>query len=534
MIKNSLHPGIVLQVEQSSNHFDDVLTTEALEFITKLHRTFNSRRLALLQDRDRRQKLINQGKDPSFLETTENIRKNPSWKVAAIPSDLQKRWVEITGPTDKKMLINALNSGADIYMADFEDSNAPTWNNMVEGQQNLIEAVRGTLHYKSSEGKEYQLNPQRAVLMVRPRGWHLDEKHVQVDGHALSGSLFDFGLYFFHNAKQLIQNETGPYFYLAKLENHLEARLWNDVFLFAQEELGIPRGTIRATVLIETILAAFEMEEILYELREHSAGLNAGRWDYIFSIIKKFHERSDLFFPDRSEITMTVPFMRAYTELLVQTCHKRSAQAMGGMAAFVPSRKNKEINEIALAKVREDKERESTDGFDGTWVAHPDLVPIAREIFAKNLNGKPNQIERKRGEVHVSSNELLNFHIHGGKITEIGVRKNIHIALLYLNSWLSGTGAVAIDNLMEDVATAEISRALLWLWVHHPKAKLDNGIQITPELYSLYADEELERIKELFSSETIQHQHLSRARQLLDRLVLSKEFPNFLTQNTGE
>lgn len=496
---------------------EKVLTPEAVAFITKLHKQFNEKRLALLNQRKQRQQQIDNGLMPSFLEQTKNIRDDNSWKVASTPNDLQKRWVEITGPTDKKMVINALNSGADIFMADFEDANSPTWKNMIEGQQNLTDAIAGTLSYTSPEGKSYKLNDKRAVLMVRPRGWHLDEKHFTVEGKPISGSLFDFGLYFFHNAKNLIEKGTGPYFYLAKLENHLEARLWNDVFVFAQKELGIPQGTIRATVLLETILAAFEMEEILYELRDHSAGLNAGRWDYIFSIIKKFRSKKDLLFPDRIQITMTVPFMRAYTELLVKTCHKRGAHAIGGMAAFIPSRKDSKVNENALAKVREDKLRESQDGFDGTWVAHPDLVAVAREIFDKALKGKDNQKERLRDDVKVAADELIKFTIPG-VITEDGFRKNISVALQYLDAWLNGVGAVAIFNLMEDAATAEISRAQLWQWVHHPDAVLADGRKITVELYDTVVDEEMSKLSKS-----------TKARQLLDRLVKAKEFPEFLT-----
>jgi malate synthase len=498
-----------------------VLTPQVQDFLAKLHRKFNPQRLALLRQRMEKQKKIDQGENPTFLSETEAARKDSQWKVASTPKDLDKRWVEITGPTDKKMLINALNSGADVFMADFEDANSPTWKNMVEGQANLIDAIHGTLKFTNPEGKEYKLNDKIATLMVRPRGWHLNEKHFLVDGEPISGSLFDFGVYFYNNAKALIKKGSGPYFYLPKLENHHEARLWNDVFLFAQEELGIPKGTIRATVLLETILAAFEMEEILYELREHSAGLNAGRWDYIFSIIKKFHERSDLLLPDREQITMTVPFMRAYTNLLIKTCHKRGAHAMGGMAAFIPSRKDAQVNEMALGKVREDKLRESQDGFDGTWVAHPDLVPVAREIFEKALQQKPNQKEKLREDVHVKASDLYHFAVPQGTITENGVRKCISVSLQYLASWLSGSGAVGIFNLMEDAATAEICRAELWHWVHNPKAKLADGRRVDKDLYKQLADEEQSKLSA--------SPKLSSARQLLDSLVLSKQFPEFLT-----
>lgn len=506
---------------ESLPEVQQVLTAPAQNFLAKLHKKFNPQRLDLLQQRIERQKKLDRGEQPAFLETTSSIRKDPNWKVVSTPKDLQKRWVEITGPTDKKMIINALNSGADIFMADFEDANSPMWKNMIEGQANLRQAIQGTLQFTSPEGKEYKLKEQRATLMVRPRGWHLNEKHFLVDGEPISASLFDFGLFFFHNAKTLIQKGSGPYFYLPKLENHQEARLWNDVFLFAQEELGIAPGTIRATVLLETILAAFEMEEILYALREHSAGLNAGRWDYIFSIIKKFHSRENLLFPDRDQITMTVPFMRSYTNLLVKTCHKRGAHAIGGMAAFIPSRKDPEVNEVALAKVREDKLRESADGFDGTWVAHPDLVPVAYEIFQKALNGAPHQKERLREEVQVTAKDLSHFVVPQGTITEQGMRKAISISLQYLSSWLSGSGAVAIFNLMEDAATAEICRAELWLWVHHKKAQLVDGTAIDSQLYQRLADEEMKKLP--------QSPHLNAARRLLDQMVLPSQFPEFLT-----
>jgi malate synthase len=520
-MKNLLSEGVDISGE-IEEPYKKLLTHEALSFLAKLHRKFNYRRLELLKMRERRQQALDKGELPRFPAQTAALRADPSWHVATTPKDLEKRWVEITGPTDRKMLINALNSGADIFMADFEDSNSPTWKNMVEGQLNLIEAIAGTISFTSKEGKHYQLNEKRATLMVRPRGWHLNEDHCQVDGEAMSGSLFDFGLYFFHNGKTLIRQGTGPYFYLPKIENHLEARLWNEVFTFAQKELSIPHGTIRATVLLETILAAFEMEEILYELRDHSAGLNAGRWDYLFSIIKKFHGQSGFIFPDRVELTMTIPFMRAYTTLLVQSCHKRGAHAIGGMAAFIPSRKDPEVNKVALAKVREDKQRESSDGFDGTWVAHPDLVPVAYEVFAKALQDKPNQKQRPLPTEKITEEQLLNFAIAGGKITEEGVRKNIAVALCYLDSWLSGIGAAAIFNLMEDVATAEIARAQLWQWVHHG-AVLDDGRQITEKLYQQLAQEEVDKLEKLGLKK------VKRARELLDKLVLPEQFQQFLT-----
>ena len=509
--------------------FAGVLTPEALSFVARLQRSFDGRRRRLLQKREERQAAIDAGEMPDFLPDTAEIRSDPGWRVAPTPPDMQKRRVEITGPTDRKMMINALNSGASVFMADFEDANSPAWQNMVEGQANLIHAIDGAISYTSPDGKHYALNPDTAVLMVRPRGWHLVEKHVLVDGRPVSASLFDFGLFMFHNAKKLIEKGTGPYFYLPKLESHLEARLWNDVFLMAQDELGLPRGAIRATVLIETILAAFEMEEILYELREHSAGLNAGRWDYIFSVIKKFRSRPDFLLPDRAQITMTVPFMRAYTELLVRTCHKRGAHAMGGMAAFIPSRKDAEINATALSKVREDKLRESGDGFDGTWVAHPDLVPVAMEVFDGVLGERPHQKERLREDVRVSASDLIDFSIPAGAITESGLRQNIGVALLYLEAWLRGTGAVAIYNLMEDTATAEISRAQVWQWVHHPQARLDDGRPVDLDLYYSLAEQEVEKIKSLVGETFDSGGKFTLARQLFDRLVSEDHFMDFLT-----
>src|SRR5437764_325252 len=409
----------------------EVLTPEALGFLARLQREFAGRRRELLRLRDERQTRLDAGEMPQFLVTTSSVR-DSDWSVAKAPRDLQDRRVEITGPTDRKMLINALNSGARVFMADFEDANSPTWSNLVEGQVNLIDAIERRINFTSPDGKEYRLNDKVATLLVRPRGWHLDERHVEVDGKPMSGSIFDFGLYLFHNAKRLLKKGSGPYFYLPKLESHLEARLWNDVFNLAQDELGVPRGTIRATVLIETILAAFEMDEILYELRDHSIGLNAGRWDYIFSFIKKFHTRPDHILPDRAQVTMTVPFMRAYTELLVKTCHARGAFAMGGMAAFIPNRRDAEVTETALARVHEDKSREAGDGFDGTWVAHPDLVPVATEDFDRVLGDRPNQIDRQRPDVSVTAEQLLAVPDTPGEITENGIRQNVSVGILYL------------------------------------------------------------------------------------------------------
>src|SRR6266699_424912 len=447
--------------------FSEILTPEALAFVAKLQRHFGTRRKQCLEHRQERQNRLDQGEGLDFLPGTKQIREG-EWKCAPIPSDIQDRRVEITGPTDRKMVINALNSGAKIFMADFEDANAPTWRNMVEGQINLRDAIRGTINFTNPEGKEYKLNEQVAVLMPRPRDWHLVEKHVLIDGEPVAGGFFDFGLFFYHNAQELIARGSGPYFYLPKMESHLEARIWNDVFQLAQKELGIPYGTIRATVLIETIPAAFEMDEILYELRDHSAGLNAGRWDYLFSIIKKFRSRGREFvLPERNAVTMTAPFMRAYTELLVKTCHNRGAHAMGGMAAFIPSRRDAEVNATALAKVRDDKTRESRDGFDGSWVAHPDLVPICREVFDGVLGEQQNQLGKLREDVSVTAPDLLSVGKTPGGITEAGLRNNISVGLQYLANWLAGNGAVAIFNLMEDAATAEISRSQVWQWLHN-------------------------------------------------------------------
>lgn len=515
--------GVVVKGEVNRD-FEPILNPAAQNFLAKMHRRFNPKRLSLLEQREIRQREISAGKKPDFLKETEDVRNDPHWRVAPIPQDLQTRKVEITGPTERKMMINALNSGASVFMADFEDSLSPTWSNVMQGQINLIDAIQGSLTFTSPEGKKYSLNEKTAVLMVRPRGWHLYEKHFFVDGDTISGSLFDFGLYVFHNGRRLLQKGSAPYFYIPKLESHLEARLWNDVFNFAEDEIGLERGTIRCTVLIETILAAFEMEEILYELKDHAAGLNAGRWDYIFSTIKKFHRQPHFLFPDRSQITMTVPFMKAYTDLLVKTCHKRGAHAMGGMAAFIPSRKDKEINAIALDKVKEDKIRESSDGFDGTWVAHPDLVSLAMEVFNKQLGSKPHQKEVMKDHVRIKAEDLLNFEIKGGKITEAGLRQNINVALQYIDSWLSGIGAAAIFNLMEDAATAEISRAQLWQWIHCQEARLEDGRKIDEQLYGAFALEEMQKLRKEKN-----FQHLEQTKSLLDRLALNKAFIDFFT-----
>jgi malate synthase len=479
----------------------EILTPEALAFVAALQREFRTERERLLETRVERQAELDAGELPDFLPETQDVREG-DWQVAPAPAELQDRRVEITGPVDRKMVINALNSGARVFMADFEDANSPTWQNNVEGQVNLFDANQGTISLDTGE-KRYELGDDPAVLIVRPRGWHLPEKHVLVDGEPISGSLFDFGLYVFHNRAR-------PWFYIPKLENHLEARLWNSVFDFAEDELELQRETIKATVLIETVLAAFEMEEILYELREHIVGLNAGRWDYLFSLIKKFRTRPDFVLPDRAQLTMTTPFMRAYTELLVKTCHRRGAHAMGGMAAFIPSRRDPEVNEIALAKVQEDKVREASDGFDGTWVAHPDLVPVASEVFDHFLGDKPNQVDRQRDEVDVSASDLLNLTVEGGEITEDGLRTNVTVGIRYLESWLRGVGAAAIDNLMEDAATAEISRSQIWQWVRHG--------DISPE-----------RVREVLDENLPDGGRFAEARELFERVALADEFVEFLT-----
>jgi malate synthase len=500
-----------------------VLTSEALAFVAELEREFGQRRRALLAERQARQRRLDAGERPTFGSASP-AWPDPDWRVAPTPRDLERRRVEITGPVDRKMIINALNSGADCFMADLEDATSPTWANVVDGQANLMDAVRRTLALET-DGKSYRLAATTATLMVRPRGWHLDEAHLLVDGRAMSASLFDFGLYFFHNAHETLSRGTGPYFYLPKLESHHEARLWNDVFIFAQRRLGVPHGSIRTTVLIETVLAAFEMEEILHELRDHAAGLNAGRWDYIFSIIKKFSGRADMLLPDRAQITMTVPFMRAYTERLVQVCHRRGAHAMGGMAAFVPNRRDAAVTEAAVDKVRQDKLREVGDGFDGTWVAHPDLVPVAMQVFVDALGERPNQRERQREDVRVQPDDLLRLAVPDGRVTRQGVRANVDVSLQYLDAWLRGAGAVAIHNLMEDAATAEISRAQLWQWIRHG-AELAEGGRMTRALY-----EEV-RARELAALEAVRGQAPSRLRDaaaLLDELVLGERFAEFLT-----
>ena len=492
-----------------------ILTPEASAFLTKLAREFEARRQQLLARRRARQQQIDAGQFPDFLPETAHIRQ-AEWTVAPIPHDLLDRRVEITGPVDRKMIINALNSGADVFMADFEDSNSPTWQNNLEGQFNLRDAVEGTISYVSPEGKRYNLNSKVATLLVRPRGWHLVERHFEVDGAPISASLFDFGLYLFHNAQSLIRKGTGPYFYLPKLESHLEARLWNDVFCYAQDELGIPRGTIRATVLIETILAAFEMDEILYELRQHSSGLNCGRWDYIFSFIKKFRNHPAFVLPDRSTVTMEKHFLKSYVDLLIRTCHRRGIHAMGGMAAQIPIKNDPAANEKALDKVRQDKLREVQAGHDGTWVAHPGLVPVAKEIFDAHMKDA-NQIGCRREDVHVTAKDLLAVPV--GEITEEGVRWNIDVGLQYLESWLRGSGCVPIYNLMEDAATAEICRAQVWQWVRH-RATLSNGRPVTQEMVRQAIAEQKNKLK---------GSRMAEAAEIYEHMMTSPDFAEFLT-----
>ncbi len=503
---------------------ESILSADALAFVADLNRTFDHQRIELLERRRDRQAELDAGGKLDFPLATWEVRE-AAWSVAPAPSDLVDRRVEITGPVERKMMINALNSGARVFMADLEDALSPTWSNVLEGQANLRDAVRRELDFTSPEGKFYALDAETATLVVRPRGWHLVERHLLVEGHPVSASLFDAGLYLFHNARQILERDEGPcrgsYFYLPKLESRWEARLWNDVFIHTQERLGIPRGSIRATVLIETIPAAFEMDEILHELREHAAGLNAGRWDYTFSLIKRFQGRADMVLPDRAQVTMAVPFMRAYTQLLVKTCHRRGAHAIGGMSAFIPNRRKPEVTENALAKVREDKEREAGDGFDGTWVAHPDLVPVAKEVFDRVLGDRPNQKDRLRQDVRTTAAELLAVGVPGGRVTEAGVRTNISVALQYIDSWLGGNGAAAINDLMEDAATAEISRTQLWQWLRH-KVALDDGGRMTEELYRAIRDDELETLG-------AGNGHLAAAAEVLDSLVLDAEFHEFLT-----
>ena len=505
---------------------DQVFTPDAIDFIANLVREFRDERNELLDARKVRQADFESGLRPDFPEETKSIRED-NWQVSPPPEEIADRRVEITGPTERKMMINALNSGARVFMADCEDSSTPTWENVLEGQINIRDAFRRELALETGE-KKYRLNEEIATLFIRPRGWHLSEKNVVIDGLSAPASLIDFGLVIFHNAQSVIQKGSGPYFYLPKLESHKEARLWNKVFCYAQETLGIPHGSIRATVLIETILAAFEMDEILYELKDHSAGLNAGRWDYIFSVAKKFSSDPAFVLPDRSDVTMTVPFMRAYTELMVATCHKRGAHAIGGMSAFIPNRRDPEVTEEALEKVAADKSREATDGCDGTWVAHPDLVEIAIEEFNKVLQNRPNQIDRLREDVSVSAQDLLSIDQTGGAITLEGLRINVEIGLRYIASWLAGTGAAAINNLMEDAATAEISRAQVWQWVKHKK-DLDNGQTVTTDLVKTIIQQEIAAIEEDMGTDLFNTFPFDKAQKVFEEVALADEFVDFLT-----
>jgi malate synthase len=499
-----------------------VLTEQAVAFLIDLENEFGWRRGQLLARRQERQRLLDEGQRPDFLEATAYVREG-DWRIPPVHPDLADRRVEITGPVDRKMMINALNSGAKVFMADFEDATSPTWQNLLHGHVNLVEAYNGTLELET-DSKRYELDDEVATLVVRPRGWHLEEKHFLVDGRPMSASLFDFGLYIFHGGRAALSNGTGPFLYLPKLESHLEARLWNDVFVWAQDRLGIDRGTIKATVLIENVLAAFEMDEILYELREHAAGLNAGRWDYIFSVIKKFRHDPAFVLPDRSQVTMTVPFMHAYTELMVKTCHRRGAHAIGGMAAFIPNRRDPEVTEQAIAAVTADKKREAEAGCDGTWVAHPDLVPVAQEQFDLALGDRPNQVERQREDVDVAARDLLDLDFPGN-VTLEGVRTNVSVGIQYLAAWLSGTGAAAIDNLMEDVATAEISRSQIWQWVHHGVTTSD-GTVVTESLVRSTAGTEVARLEMAGYDDP---EALHAARKVFEEVALSDDFVDFLT-----
>jgi len=519
----SFGPGVVVKGAWHPD-YAEVLTPEAMAFVAKLVRTFGERREALLERRKRVQQAWRQGERPHFLPETKALREG-NWTVAPLPADLQDRRVEITGPVDRKMVINALNSGANVFMADFEDANSPTWDNVVRGQLNLRDAVRRTIHFTAEGGKHYALHPKTAVLFVRPRGWHLPERHVEIDGKPISGALFDFALFFFHNAREQLARGTGPYFYLPKMQSHLEARLWNDVFQLAQSELAIPSGTIKATVLIETLPAAFEMDEILYELREHSAGLNCGRWDYIFSFIKTLQSDTGVVLPDRGQVTMDKAFLNAYSQLLIQTCHRRNVHAMGGMAAFIPIKGDAAANEAVMEKVRTDKLREVKNGHDGTWVAHPGLVPVAKAVFDEHMKG-PNQLANKREDVRIGEAELLK--VPSGTRTEEGLRHNLRVGIQYTAAWLGGLGCVPLYNLMEDAATAEISRAQVWQWIHHG-ASLDDGRKVTAELFRTLLGEELARIEEEGAKERYGAAHLERARALFEQLSTASTFEDFLT-----
>jgi malate synthase len=522
-LTEGLPQGLEIQGELAAD-YGSILTPGALTFVVKLERTFRATRLDLLTRRLEVQKRLDSGERPDFLKETKSIRTG-DWAVLPVPADLQDRRVEITGPVDRKMIINALNSGANVFMADFEDSNSPTWDNTVRGQLNLFDAVRGTIDFTNAKGKEYRLADETATLMVRPRGWHLSDKHVLVDGEPISASLLDFGLYFYHNAAELLARGTGPYFYLPKLESHLEARLWNDVFVLAQSELGIANGTIKATVLIETILAAFEMDEILYELKDHSAGLNCGRWDYIFSFIKKFRVHTDFVLPDRASVGMDRHFLRSYSQLLIKTCHRRGAFAMGGMAAQIPVKGDEERNRAAFEKVREDKRREAENGHDGTWVAHPALIPVAKAEFDAVLTG-PNQITRQREDVDVAREDLLS--VPEGVITEAGLRQNLSVGVQYVEAWLRGSGCVPINDLMEDAATAEISRTQVWQWLHHG-SRLSDGRAIDADLVRTVLTEELAQIRAALGEERYTAGRFGVAADLFVQLVTKSELEDFLT-----
>ncbi len=519
LVKGTLHP-----------QFEEILTEDALTFLVELHKKFNKKRLSLLEDRQKRQVQLDEGKLPNFLAETSNVRES-EWKVAPVPADLQDRRVEITGPVDRKMVINALNSGAKVFMADFEDSNTPNWFNGIQGQLNMRDAINRTITYTNPKNnKFYELKEEVATLMVRPRGWHLEEKNIVWEGEKMSGSLVDFGLYFFHNVKTLLENGSGPYFYLPKLESHQEARLWNEVFVFAQEYLDIPKGTIKVTVLIETILASFELHEILFELKDHIVGLNCGRWDYIFSYIKKFKNHSDFVLPDRAKVTMKTPFMEAYSKLVIKTCHKRGAHAIGGMSAFIPIKNDDDANKKAMDKVRQDKLTEVQNGHDGTWVAHPGMVSLAFEIFDEYMPN-PNQVDKQLDDFIVIANDLIQT--PKDTITEEGVRQNINVGILYMESWLRGNGAVALYNLMEDAATAEISRTQLWQWLKH-QCNLEDGRPFTAELYENLKKEEIEKIKNLVGEERYQKGRFNEAIDLFDKLVLSEKCDEFLTLSAYE
>jgi malate synthase len=512
---------------KAADRSDEVLDGTALAFVAGLHRRFEARRHALLADRTRRQGRFDAGERPVFPPETRSVRE-ADWLVAPVPKDLVDRRVEITGPVGRKMMVNALNSGARVFMADFEDSFTPTWANVVEGQRNLLDAARRTIDFDADDGRRYQLVAETATLMVRPRGWHLVEKHMTVDGRPVSASLFDFGLALFHNARELLDRGSGPYFYLPKLESRFEARLWNDVFVSAEETLGILPGTIKATVLVETVPAAFEMDEILYELRDHAAGLNAGRWDYIFSLVKRFRCQPDLVLPDRADVTMTVPFMRSYTDLLVTTCHRRGAHAIGGMAAFVPNRRAPAVTEEALTRVHQDKLREAGDGFDGTWVAHPDLVPVAMDVFDAALGARPNQLECRADERGVTAGDLLRVEAAGQGVTEWGLRTNVRVGIRYLESWLRGVGAAAIYNLMEDAATAEICRAQVWQWCRHG-VRLAGGPTVTEDLVIRVVDEEIAGLRAALGEGLFDGGRFDDARDLFLRVALGEPFTEFLT-----